>query len=463
MPPTPQRRVLIPAIVGVAFFMHGLDITIVTTALPHMAESFAVNPVRLGIIVIAYTLSMAVFVPVSGWLADRFGDGFTFAAAIAIFSLGSLLCGLSNGVAMLTTARIMQGVGAALIIPVGRLVVLHNIPKFDYIRALVIVGLFPTVGIMMGPPVGGFITTFASWRWVFLFNIPVGVLGVVLVLTCVENVRAAERRPMDWTGFVLTGLAVSTILYGFEGVSRAGGDLPWMVALLAFGLVVGLLAVRHALRKPDALLDLSLLRIETLRKNVTGGSLFRIAAGGLPFLLPLLFQVVFGMTPLQSGGLTLAIGAGVLAARLIVVRAIRAFGFRSGLVAAMGICIGGQVLCALLTGSTPAFLVMPLLFVIGFAQGFLYTALNTLAAADVPQARLSAGTSLSQTFQQLAQAAAVAVAASLLHIGLLLRGAETLAKADFVLAFLALAVVQLFALWSFWRMTPTSGDEMRTR
>ena len=230
----PQRQFLVSVIVGVAFFMHGLDSTITTTAVPHMALSFGINPVRLDIAIVSYILSMAVFVPISGWLADRFGASVTFASAIGIFTLASLLCGLSNNIVELTAARVLQGAGAAMMIPVGRLVVLHNIPKSDYIRALVIVGLFPTLGMMLGPPVGGFISTYANWRWVFLINLPVGIIGVLLVLFCVENFRAPERRPLDWMGFILTGVALSAIIYGFEGIGRGAADFKAMAPAAGF-------------------------------------------------------------------------------------------------------------------------------------------------------------------------------------------------------------------------------------
>ncbi len=463
MPAQPDRRFLASAIVGVAFFMHGLDSTIVSTALPHMAVAFGVNPVRLDITIVAYMLSMAVFVPVSGWIADRFGAAVIFAAAIGLFTLGSLICGISNGLVTMTAARVVQGLGAAMIIPVGRLVVLNSVDKSDYIRAMVIVSLFPTAGIMLGPPVGGFISTYVSWRWIFLINLPVGALGIVMVWRYIENYRALERRHLDWTGFVLTGITLSALLYGFEGIGRSGADTHLMAALLGGGLIAGFFAIRHARKSPNSLLDLSLLQIETLRKNATGGSLFRVSAGAVPFLMPLLFQIPFGKSAFDSGLLTLSIGAGILSVRMFAERLLKTFGFRRSLVVNSGLLAIGFVLCTLLTPSTPGFLIVPLLFACGVAQGFQYTSLNALSVADVPRTRLSAATSLTQLCQQLSHAVGVAVAASLLHVGMFLRDAEVVARSDFVIAFLALAVLDLCALWTFWTMAPNAGAEITKR
>jgi MFS family permease len=225
----PQRRVLLAIITGVAFFMYGLDSTVVTAAIPRIAESFGVNPIQLSVSIIAYTVSVAVFVPISGWLADRYGASVTFAGAIAVFTLGSLLCALSHDVIELAAARSLQGMGGAMVFPVGRLLILRNIPKSDYIRALAIMGLFPPLGSMLGPPAGGFIVTYISWQWIFLINVPIGMVGLVLVILFVKNYRESERHPLDFTGFVLTGLALSALIYGFEGIGR-GEDHTGLLA-----------------------------------------------------------------------------------------------------------------------------------------------------------------------------------------------------------------------------------------
>jgi EmrB/QacA subfamily drug resistance transporter len=447
-------------IVGFAYFMYGLDSTIVATAVPGMARSFEVNPIRLGIAIVAYVVSMAVFVPISGWLADRFGASVTFASAIAIFTLGSLACGLSHNIIELASARVLQGIGGALILPVGRLVILRNVPKTQFIKALAMLGLFPTMGSMLGPPVGGFITTYASWQWIFLINVPIGVAGLILVPLYIENFRGAERRPLDWAGFLLSGISLSAIVYGFEALGRGSSDAGAMSALMVFGIAVGYFAVRHARRDPNSLLDLSLLRIATLRKNVTGGSLFRITTGGIPFLLPLLFQVGFGMTAFRSGMLTVSIAVGVLSVRLLIVHLLKRLGFRVGLVINGILCTLGPLLCCLLTPTTPPLPILALLYFIGFAQGFQFTTLNTLAYADVPPARMSAAASFCQLFQQLSQGMGVAIAASLLHIGLLVHGTDVLSRSDFVIAFLGLALFDLASIWSFWKLKPESGEEI---
>ena len=455
-----KRPLLVPIIVGSAFLMQGVDRTIITTALPAIADSFGVNPVDLGITIIAYILSMGVFLPISGWLADRFGARVIFVTAILIFISGSLFCSFSGSVLELTFARVYQGIGAALIFPVGRMVALHNIPKSDYIRSMVIVSLFPALGTVLGPSIGGFLTTFASWQWIFLVNIPFGLIGIVLILLYVDNFRVPERQPLDWMGFVLTGITVAAVMYGVEWIGRGGADIVYAAALLAFGIGMGAIAVRHAKRHPHPLVDLTLMQLQTLRKNVLTGTLFRITVGGLPFLLPLLFQVVFGMTAFHSGLLIVALGVGVFSVRFFVERLLKAFGFRTCLLLNTAVFVFGLVACTFITQSTPMVIVVVLLYVIGLAQGFEYTTLTTMAFAEVPQERMGAATSFVQMFQQSSQGVGVAVAACLLHIGLAMRGVETLAISDFVLAFLFLAFIDVVAFISFWRLPPDAGGEV---
>src|SRR5271170_6821866 len=273
---SPESRTKIVAmIVGSAVIMQQLDSTVITTALPQMAISLHTDPVRLSVAVTAYILSLAVFVPVSGWAADRFGGRTIFRAAIALFTLGSILCGLSNNLVELTAARVLQGLGGAMMVPVGRLVLFRSLEKTALIATMAYLQVPAQLGPVLGPPIGGFITTYFSWRWIFLINVPLGILGIVLVTLFFDNPKEDTRRPLDWVGFVLTGAALFCFMYGIEAIGRGRSEFTQMIVLLVLGVVLGTLALRHLLRSDHPMLDLSVFRIATFRASIGGGSLFR--------------------------------------------------------------------------------------------------------------------------------------------------------------------------------------------
>src|SRR4051795_13731549 len=309
---SPSRQFAILVIVACAMFMQNLDSTIIATALPTIAQSLGETPLRLNVAITCYLLSLAVFVPISGWTADRFGARRVFAAAIIVFTLGSIGCGLSNSLGMLVAARIVQGIGGAMMVPVGRLILLRSFPKTDLVRAMSYVSVPALIGPIMGPPLGGLIVTYFSWRWIFFINIPIGVLGVLLVNLFVANLREGAPRPFDLRGFVLTGVGLASLAFGFETIGR--GALPWVtvVALLVGGALCLALYVRHARRVDHPIIDLALMRIPTYAMTTIGGFLFRMGLGALPFLMPLMLQVGFGLDPLSSGLITFASAAGAL-------------------------------------------------------------------------------------------------------------------------------------------------------
>src|ERR1700739_2575371 len=296
-PPTRFRRTMSPQtktkvvamIVGSAIIMQQIDSTVITTALPQMAVSLHANPLRLSVAVTAYLLSLAVFVPVSGWAADRYGGRTIFRAAIAVFTLGSILCGLSGNLVELTAARVLQGLGGAMMVPVGRLVLFRSVEKAALSATRAHLQVPGQLGPVLGPPIGGFITTYFSWRWIFLVNVPLGLLGILLVSVFFDNPKEETRRPFDWIGFVLTGLAAFCVMYGIEAIGRGRGALHEALVLLPLGFVLGGLAIRHLRRAEHPLLDISVFRIATFQAAIFGGSLFRSGAGTLVFLLPLLF------------------------------------------------------------------------------------------------------------------------------------------------------------------------------
>ncbi|MDG3441449.1 DHA2 family efflux MFS transporter permease subunit [Nitrospirillum amazonense] len=451
---------LVALIISCALFMENLDATVLATALPAMGESLGVSPIHLSLAITAYILSLAVFIPISGWVADRFGSSRVFRAAIVLFTLGSIACGLSQSLPQLALARLLQGVGGAMMVPVGRLVLLRTVPKDQLVRAMNYLTTPAMVGPLIGPPIGGLLTTYLSWRWIFFINIPIGLLGLYLSWRYIADHREEAVAKLDGWGFVNSGVALAALMAGFESIGRDGVD--WRVApsLLALGVLVGIVAVRHSRRHPHPLVDLDLLKTATFRISVLGGSLFRICMGAIPFLLPLMLQVGFGMTAFVSGLLTFATAAGALVMKMTAGPILRRYGFRQALVI-------NSVLSALLTGAiglfrpdTPVPLILLVLLVGGFFRSLQFTGLNTLAFADVPAARMSAATSLSSMVQQVSLGMGVATGALLLHTTLALHGGAQLVPHDFMVAFLTVMVIGLASFLFFIRLDPDAGAEV---
>jgi EmrB/QacA subfamily drug resistance transporter len=460
---TLSRRSLVPLVVACAMFMQNLDSTVIATALPTIARSLHESPLRLNVAITCYLLSLAVFIPISGWTADRFGARRVFSLAIVVFTLGSIACGISNSLSALVAARILQGMGGALMVPVGRLVLLRTVPKSDLVRAMSFVSVPALIGPVMGPPVGGFIVTYASWRWIFFINIPIGVLGIVLVNLLVGDLKETGRRPFDLAGFALTGIGLASLAFGFENVGR--GALPSLavIGLLATGAVCIAFYVRHAHRVSHPIIDLALLKIPTYAMASIGGFLFRMGLGALPFLLPLMLQVGFGLSALNSGLLTFASAAGAMLMKTTAVRILRTLGFRLVLVGDAVISAAFLFGYSLFRPSTPHLVIFFALLAGGFFRSLQMTSINTLSYADVPPSMLSRATSLTSMAQQLSQTVGVATAALMLHTVLTLRGGTTLVAVDFYPVFVGVAVISLFSVPFFLKMSPDAGAEVSGR
>ena len=460
---TLSSRVLVPLVVACAMFMQNLNSTVIATALPTIARSLGESPLRLNVAITCYLLSLAVFIPISGWTADRFGARRVFSLAIVVFTLGSIACGFSNSLPTLVAARILQGMGGALMVPVGRLVLLRTVAKSDLVRAMSYVSVPALIGPVLGPPVGGFIVTFASWRWIFFINIPIGVLGIILVNLLVGDLKETGRRPFDLAGFALTGIGLASLAFGFENVGR--GALPniLVIALLAVGAVCLAFYVRHAYRVSHPIIDLALLKIPTYAMASIGGFLFRMGLGALPFLLPLMLQVGFGLSALNSGMLTFASAAGAMLMKTSAVRVLRTLGFRVVLVGDAVISAAFLFGYSLFRPSTPHLVIFLALLAGGFFRSLQMTSINTLSYADVPPAMLSRATSLTSMAQQLSQTAGVATAALLLHTVLTLRGGAALAAPDFYPVFVGVAMISLLSVPFFLRMSPDAGAEVSGR
>jgi EmrB/QacA subfamily drug resistance transporter len=457
---TVSRRSLVPLVVACALFMQSLDSTVIATALPTIARALGESALRLNVAITCYLLSLAVFIPISGWVADRFGARRVFTGAIIVFTLGSIACGMSNSLAALVASRVLQGMGGALMVPVGRLVLVRTFEKSELVQAMSFVSVPALIGPVMGPPLGGLIVTYASWRWIFFINIPIGVLGIVLVNLLVGDLRETGRRPFDLSGFALTGFGLASLAFGFENVARGALPNVAVAALLTIGATCLALYVRHARRADYPIIDLGLLRIPTFAAASYGGFLFRMGLGALPFLLPLLLQVGFGLSALHSGLITFASAAGAMLMKTSAVRILRSLGFRIVLVADALISAAFLVGYSLFRPDTPHLVIFLALLAGGFFRSLQMTSLNTLGYADVPPAMLSRATSFSAMAQQLSQTAGVATAALLLHIILLARGGIALSAPDFYPVFVGIAAISLLSVPLFLKMAPDAGAEV---
>ena len=458
-----NKERLIPLIVATALFMENMDSTVIATSLPAIAADIGTSPLTLKLAITSYLLSLAVFIPASGWTADRFGARAVFSIAIAVFMVGSIGCALSSSVTDFVIARIVQGAGGAMMTPVGRLVLLRSIDKSALVNAMAWVTVPALVGPVIGPPLGGFITTYFSWHWIFLINIPIGLLGIFMALRYIDPIRSEDPERFDLWGLILAGIGLGGIAFG---LSVAGLNLlPWtfVVALIAVGSISMTLYVIHAKRTASPVLDFTLMRLPTLRASIIGGFLFRLGIGALPFLLPLLMQVGFGLSPFKSGLVTFASAVGAMGMKTLAARIIRTFGFRNIMTINAVVSSVFLAACALFTASTPLLLIMIILIVGGFFRSLQFTAINTVAYAEVEPAQMSRATTLVSVNQQLAISAGVAVGAFSVESTMLLHHVSELSAADFAPAFIVVAIISAVSTWFFYQMPVDAGHQVSGR
>jgi EmrB/QacA subfamily drug resistance transporter len=449
-------------IIACAMFMEQMDATVLATALPTMAGDFGVAVTRVSSALTSYLLALAIFIPASGRLADRFGSKTVFRLAIVIFLAGSLLCAQARNLPFLVLARFLQGAGGAMMVPVGRLVLLRSVAKEDMVQAMSWMLVPALIGPIVGPPLGGFIVTYLNWRWIFYLNLPIGVLGLALATRYIVQVREERPSGMDWTGFLLSGVSLGCLLFGFEMSARAE-ELGQALGLILVGLVAGGLYLRHARRRPSPILDLSLMQVPTFRLSVIAGSLTRITQGALPFLLPLLFQVGFGMSAAKSGSLTLASAVGSLGMKWLAPGVLRRFGFRRALIVNGLIATAGYAVCGFFRPSWPMGVIFVVLAACGFFMSFQFTAYNTIAYDEIPPERMSAATSFYATFQQLMLSLGICVGAGALHLSMLAAGRTSPGLGEFTVSFLVVTVISVSAtIWNL-RFSERAGHELSGR
>ena len=455
-----RPTILTALIIATALFMENMDGTVLATSLPAIARDFHQDPIVLKLALTSYMLTLAVFIPASGWVADRFGARTVFCSAIGVFTLGSILCGASISLPTLIAARVFQGLGGAMMVPVGRLVLLRSTPKADMVNALAYLTVPALIGPVAGPPLGGFITTYFHWRWIFWINVPIGLIGIALALKFIDNIRELEVARFDFKGFFLSGSGLLGLIFGLTIIGRDIVPAPVVASLIAGGAVLLALYVLHARRDPDAIIDLDLLKTPTFFAGVVGGFLFRIGIGALPFLLPLLLQVGFGLTPVQSGSLTFVTAAGAMAMKFSASTIIGRWGFRRVLIVNGVISTLFLASYGLFTAQTPHWLLLVALLAGGFFRSLEFTALNAIGYADVEQARMSRATSFASVAQQMSGAVGVAVAAASIETIRFALGDAQLVSRDMTLSFAVVALITLSSVAIFARLKPDAGAEV---
>jgi len=397
--------------------MEMLDGTIIATALPQMARSFHVDAVSLNIGMTAYMLTLAVFIPISGWFADRFGSRTIFATAIAVFTAASVLCGLSHTLTEFMLMRILQGIGGAMMVPVGRLIVLRTAPKEQLTQALAYITWPALSALVIGPALGGFITTYASWHWIFFLNLPIGIVALILALVWIENVRGDDQRPFDWTTFVLGGFASAGAVYAMEKLGGENGQWQMPATILALSLLSGVVAVVIARSHPErSLIDFQSMRRRTYSLSIYGASAFRVSVAVLPFLLPIMFQIAFGLTAFQSGLYVLVLFAGDLSMKAVIIPTLRRFGFRNVLIVNGVITVASIAACATLSPATPVPLIVAILYFHGGCRSMEFTCITTLAFSEVDSSHMSRANSFLSAAMQLTSGMGVAVGAITLRM-----------------------------------------------
>ncbi len=460
--PGPGELIAVALLVASTFFMENLDATIITPAIPQIASSFGVRPVDLNAGVSAYMLTVGIFIPASGWVADRFGARKVFPAAIALFTLASLLCGFAQTLPEFVIVRILQGAGGAMLVPVGRLVVLRVTPKDRLIQAIATLTWPALVAPVLGPPLGGLIAEHANWRWIFYLNLPLGVVAIVAALLLISD-SGRERRPFDWPGFALAGSGLACLLTLADLLTRPTIAWSAIFGLAAVGAALLCATVRHLNRTRHPMLELSALQTQTFAVTIWGGSFFRMGVSAVPFLVPTMFQIGFGYDAFQSGAVLMAVFAGNLLMKPMTTPALRRFGFRTVLVGNGLLNVAGIAACASFARNTPLPIVCAVLFAGGAARSMQFTALNTIAFADIPEPKMSSANALFSAAFQLAMGLGVSAGAVAWRIGEVIAPPEASPAYPFRIAFLLVAAIALAGVWDSAKLPRAAGEHVAKR
>jgi EmrB/QacA subfamily drug resistance transporter len=448
-------------IVASAFFMEQLDGSVIATSLPQIAASFGVHAADVAIGMTSYLVALAAFIPLSGWISDRVGARPTFCTAIVLFALASVACGLCTSLTAFVATRILQGAAGALMVPVGRTVVLRSSNKQELLAAISNLTWPALIAPVLGPPVGGFITTYFTWRWIFFLNVPIAIFGLILALVFIRAIPLAERRPFDTAGFLFMTSALIAVMFGLDLLSR-GEPLGGSLSLLAAGCVLAAITWRHVKHATSPILSFAAGAIPTFAAaTFRGGSFFRVAIQTAPFMLPLLFQIGMGKSAFASGLLMIAYAAGNLAMKSITIPIVRRFGFRRVVISNGFIVAFSLALCGIISQAMPDAVIAVLLFASGLCRSLQYTTVNTLSFVDVPQPMMSSASTLSSMFTQLAQAGGIAVGALILHGIESARGSgPTPDMTTFHIAFVVSAAIATTATLTMLSLPKSAGADV---
>lgn len=457
MPAVSSSFRILPLVVAAALFMENMDGTVIATSLPAIAADLGTTPVSLKLAFTTYLLALTIFLPVSGWVADRFGARRVFRAAIVIFTAGSMACGFAHSLGWLVAARFVQGMGGAMMVPVGRVILLRTVPKAELVDAMAWLTVPALIGPLIGPPVGGFITTYFDWRWIFWMNLPFGLLAVALATRFMPNLREKNVPALDVKGFILSGLGLALTVFGLTVAGRGLIANQSVAVMIVIGLILVALYIRHAKATPHPILDLKLLKVATYRISITGGSLYRVGMGAIPFLLPLMLQLGFGLTAFQSGLITCASAAGAILMKFTAGRIIRALGFRPLLIANGILSVATIAVNGWFTPTTPVAVISGILLLSGFFRSLQFTSLNAMAYSDIDNPAMSRATALFTTAQQLSLALGVAIAAYALEGSLWAHGRQQLLPIDFTTGFLVVAAIAALSVLAYVRLPADAG------
>lgn len=461
-----NKSYTISLIVAIAFFMQGLDTTAVNTAIPAMAKSFGTDVVHLSAGITSYLIALAIFIPVSGWIADRFGTRRVFCTSIVLFIIASVLCGASQTLTQFVLFRVMQGMAGAMMTPVGRLAVLKTTSKENLVTAIAYITWPALVAPILGPLIGGYLTTYWSWHWIFYLNIPISIICVSLAWYHIpeEKEEKPVKRRFDVVGFVLSGLALAGFMYGVELFSRS--EIPFYVPILMLVISLGLLAfnVKYSRHISNPLIDYSIIRIPTYRVTIFTGSVSRIVIAVAPYLVPLMFQEGFGLNPFQSGMLFLATMAGNLAMKPATIWVMRHYNFRTVLIVNGLLVASFSFFTSLLLPQTPTVIIVVVMFLSGMFRSMQFSAITTLAFSDVPQPNMTAANTLYSTVQQMSIGMGIAIGAVFLRFSNMINGStDHYSVADFRLAFIFVGILGVLSLYGYTKLTPDAGDVVRIK
>lgn len=450
----------IPLILATAVFMENMDSTVIATSLAAIAADIGTDPISLKLALTAYLVALAIFIPISSWMADRFGARRVFRMAMLVFMIGSLGCAFSGSLAEFVVARFIQGMGGAMMGPVARLVLVRMTPRHQLVDAMAWLTIPGLIGPIVGPPFGGFLTTYFSWHWIFIINIPIGILGMVLVGFALPNEARNRPRKIDGKGFVLAGLAFALFAFGCSVVSLPALPPIYGAIAAALGIGLGYVYVRHALGTEYPLLDLRLLKVRNFRITIVAGTFFRLGQGATPFLFPLMLQLAFGLSPFESGMVTFAGAVGALAAKFVANWIFARWGFKYPLVISTAISSAGILVMGFYVPGTPIPLMLAILVFTGFWQSTFWTGSNAFTFADIEDKDAGQANVMSQVWGQLMFAMGVALGGGVLELAHRVRGGEELALIDFHIAFYVVAAVGAIATLLFLRLPKNAGHQL---